>query len=291
MPTPQPAVLAPVATAGRYVTLSLRPGADARGLVHALSKIAIDDAIVVGLGAPLVSAIDGDIPGLHAFRALEGRGVEFPSTQGAVWLAFRGDDAAAVLLRAREVVRELAHWSTIDEEIAAFRYGSGRDLTGFTDGTENPEARAHEVAISAMEGIEGSSFVSVQRWVHDLQHVASLAPAERDDVIGRRLDDDEELADAPDTAHVKRTAQEDFEPPAFMLRRSMPYGSTQEQGLYFVAYGSTLDAFERALHRMAGLDDGIVDALTTMSRAVTGGAYWCPPVSAEGRLDLSAVRG
>lgn len=31
---------------------------------------------------------------------------------------------------------------------------------------------------------------------------------ERDHIIGRRLSDNEELEDAPESAHVKRTAQE-----------------------------------------------------------------------------------
>jgi hypothetical protein len=51
-----------------------------------------------------------------------------------------------------------------------------------------------------------------------------------------------------------------------------------EHGLYFVAYGESLDRFERVLRRMAGLDDGIVDRLLSFTRAVSGGYYWCPPV-------------
>jgi putative iron-dependent peroxidase len=42
------------------------------------------------------------------------------------------------------------------------------------------------------------------------------------------------------------------------------------------------------LRRMLGLDDGIVDALFTFSRPVTGGYYWCPPLR-SGKLDLSAL--
>ena len=98
----------------------------------------------------------------------------------------------------------------------------------------------------------------------------------------------EELPDAPASAHVKRTAQESFDPPAFMLRRSLPWGGAGEQGLYFVAYGATLDAFERALGRMAGREDGVVDALLSFTRALSGGYYWCPPLR-EGRLDLSRL--
>jgi len=88
--------------------------------------------------------------------------------------------------------------------------------------------------------------------------------------------------------HVKRTAQEDYDPPAFMVRRSLPWDSGREQGLEFVAYVNSLDRFEVMMRRMAGLEDGIVDALFQFSRPVSGGYYWCPPLAA-GRLDLSAL--
>jgi putative iron-dependent peroxidase len=39
------------------------------------------------------------------------------------------------------------------------------------------------------------------------------------------------------------------------------------------------------LARMAGLEDGTVDALLGFTRALSGGYYWCPPLH-EGRLDL-----
>ena len=176
--------------------------------------------------------------------------------------------------------------------MGAFVFRGGRDLTGFEDGTENPkDARAVEVAIArGALGLDGSSFVSVQRWVHALDQVEHLTPGEKSHVVGRSFETNEELEDAPPSAHVKRAAQESYEPEAFMLRRSMPYGDSRVQGLYFVAYGASLDPFERVLHRMAGLDDGVPDALFRFSRPVTGGAYWCPPVWGE-HLDLRAIGG
>ena len=68
----------------------------------------------------------------------------------------------------------------------------------------------------------------------------------------------------------------------------MPWGDVREHGLYFVAYAATLDPYERILRRMAGLDDGIPDALLSISRAVTGGYFWCPPLLGD-RLDLRAL--
>ena len=76
--------------------------------------------------------------------------------------------------------------------------------------------------------------------------------------------------------------------PAFMVRRSMPWGGVAENGLNFVAYVRALDRFEVMLRRMAGLEDGIVDGLMNFSRAVSGGYYWCPPTH-DGALDLRAI--
>ena len=56
-------------------------------------------------------------------------------------------------------------------------------------------------------------------------------------MIGRRRADNEELADAPQSAHVKRTAQESFTPEAWLLRRSLPWAGPAGEGLMFVAFG------------------------------------------------------
>jgi putative iron-dependent peroxidase len=202
-----------------------------------------------------------------------------------------GDNRGELLDRARSVHDLLGDGFRLEEEVTTFRYRKGHDLTGYEDGTENPQGdRAVAAAIVSGKGVglDGSSFVAVQRFIHDLMAFHLHSRHEADAIIGRNLETNEELEDAPPTAHVKRSAQESFEPEAFMVRRSMPWGDLRESGLYFVAYGESLDRFERVLRRMAGLDDGIVDALTTFTRAVSGGYYWCPPIL-DGKLDLRAL--
>ena len=142
----------------------------------------------------------------------------------------------------------------------AFRYRTGLDLTGYEDGTENPKGDdAAEAAVVSGHGpgLDGSSFVAVQQWVHDLDRFESFSSQTQDHIIGRRKSDNVELKDGPDAAHVKRTEQEAPEQeapdrPAFLLRRSMPWADAQRAGLVFVAFGSTLDAFEYHLARMVG---------------------------------------
>jgi len=175
----------------------------------------------------------------------------------------------------------------VADTMPTFLY-TGRDLTGYEDGTENPKGKAAVQAaiVASGAGLKGSSFVAVQRWVHALSYFNTHTPAQRDSFIGRRRDTNEEMPRAPLSAHVKRSTQEDFDPPAFMVRRSMPFASGNLQGLEFISYVAELDTFERMMRRMAGLDpDGISDALFRFSRPVTGGYYWCPPVR-SGRLDL-----
>ena len=58
-----------------------------------------------------------------------------------------------------------------------------------------------------------------------------------------------------------------------------------QAGLQFVAFGKSFDAFEAQMKRMAGHDDGIVDAMFRISKPVNGSYYWCPPMRG-GKLDL-----
>ncbi len=290
--THQPGILAPVPAAARYLSFRLRHTADPRVALEALAQRSLGAGAVVGLGGSVVRRLNSDVEGLRELPALAGPGVSSPSTPGGVWCWLRGDDPGEILHRGREIVSDLSPAFEVEEALSAFRYGTGLDLSGYVDGTENPTGDA---ALSAAfvsgqgPGFDGSSFVAVQRWVHDLDALAENSQEERDAIIGRRLSDNEELDDAPPSAHVKRTEQEAFEPPAFVLRRSMPWAEGGAQGLVFVAFGRSLDPFEAQLRRMCGEDDGVVDALFGFTRPVTGASYWCPPITANGQLDLSAL--
>lgn len=293
MSTPQTAILAPVPNAARFLHFSLKPGVeprDALAQVVAMSAAIGTRRAIVGLGEPLVRALGATVDGLRGFPGLAGRGVSVPSTQAALWVAVHADDDGHALDAADAALAALRTSFVLEEEVGAFLYDGGKDLTGYVDGTENPvEERAMKVAlIDGASGRGGGSFVAVQRWVHDIPRFRAWPRAQADAIIGRSLDTNEELAEAPIHAHVKRAAQESFEPPAFMLRRSMPWSEGRSAGLYFVAFGRSFDAFEQISRRMLGLDDGVVDALFSFTRPITGGYFWCPPTLGD-VLDLSRI--
>ena len=233
---------------------------------------------VVGVGLSLVKALNKNVPALRSFPAMTGPGVDVPSTQHALWVWLYGEDRGDVLQRTHRLEQALAPALMLVECTEAFRYQAGHDLTGYEDGTENPLGDDAIAAAFATDAL-GGSYAAIQKWTHDLQCFAGYCQTDQDHMIGRRISDNQEIEDAPEYAHVKRTAQESFEPEAFIVRRSMPWIEGQTQGLMFLAFGHSLDAFEVQMRRMAGLDDGIVDGLFKFSRPVTGGYYWCPPLN------------
>jgi putative iron-dependent peroxidase len=289
----QPAILAPVPAFGHVLVFDVRPGVDPRPALGRLQQELSPTQTVLGLGQPLVLALGAkaQVPGLRAFPVVCGPAVAFPSTQGALWIFVAGADRSDVHDRARAIPVALGPGFVLREEVATFKYRGGRDLTDYEDGTENPKdqlAVAAAITGSGGPGIAGGSFVAGQRYVHDLARFGAMTADARDAIFGRSHATNEELPQAPVSAHVKRTAQESFDPPAFMVRRSMPWGDVTEHGLYFVAYGESPDRFERVLRRMAGLEDGVVDGLLGWTRAASGGYYWCPPVC-DDRIDLRAL--
>ena len=217
-------------------------------------------------------------------------GIEIPSTPQSLWIWLRGTDRGEILHRSRKIEACLADAFTITSVIDSFQYDKNRDLGGYEDGTENPERDdALEAAIdhTDIEGLNGGSFVAVQQWLHDLDVFEQMDKERQDNTFGRHADSNEEF-DAPSSAHVKRTAQEDFEPEAFMIRRSMPWADGMDSGLVFVSFANNLDKFEAVMNRMIGNDDGIIDALFDFTRPINGAYYWCPPTKG-GKLKLSSL--
>ena len=289
MHTAQAAILATVPPVGRYVFFNLAANATPATLRDSLSRLAplVDgDHTLLAVGSQLVAALGATVPGLREFPAMTGHGADVPSTPTALCCWLRGDEKGDLLLQARAIEKAVAPALHFHRAVDAFRYklgasGHGRDLTGYEDGTENPDGdEAVEAALVQGQGagLDGSSFVAMQQWVHDMDAFEATSGTERDHIMGRNLQTNDELEDAPESAHVKRTEQESFTPEAFVLRRSMPWALGQKMGLMFVAFGHSLDAYEVQMRRMAGEEDGTIDGLFKISKPVSGSYLWCPPM-------------
>jgi len=291
MNTVQSGILSDETHLARYMTFNLVDVEAVKDALLELQKIADGESVVVGFGLSLVTALGVEIQGLHVMPVNTAAGLDIPATPCAMWLWLRGHDRGELFHRSKSLEELLVSAFELTDVVDSFQYNDNRDLSGYVDGTENPEGDAAiEAAIvqGQGEGLDGSSFVAVQQWVHDFDMLDSMTEEEKDNSIGRHISDNEEFDEAPEFAHVKRAAQESYDPEAFILRRSMPWTEGVNGGLVFVAFGKSFDAFEAILNRMLGHEDGIHDALFNFTKPITGAYFWCPAMK-NGQLDLSQL--
>ena len=172
----------------------------------------------------------------------------------------------------------------LDERVC-FRYFDGRDITGFIDGTENPQFpddRAEVALLGEDSGIfQDGSFIFAQRYAHNLEKWKKLKVDTQEQVMGRTKLESIELDDEvkPENAHVSRTVVEDEEGEEMeILRHSLPYGDGRgDQGLFFIAYTKDLKIIDAMLERMFGTSgDGIHDRLLHFVTPLDGAYYFAP---------------
>ena len=218
----QPAILEPAPSPARFVSFALHAGAEPAAVLRALAAVPHDPKTVVGIGLPLAERLGRPIAGLRAFP---GDVPPFPSTQHALWVWMAHGDASRLFDAGRALAGRFRGLLDVVDEVDAFGYREGRDLSGFVDGTENPKG---EEAVQAAI-IAGAGPRARRRQLRRgpalgarLDAVNRMTVAARAAAVGRDPETDVELADAPVSAHVKRTAQESLDPPAHILRRSMP---------------------------------------------------------------------
>ncbi|NNG14678.1 MAG: Dyp-type peroxidase, partial [Gammaproteobacteria bacterium] len=246
MKTAQGAILANETRLARYMFFAIHNQGAVVNCLHALAEQVDGEKTLLAIGESLTRALATDVPGLKTFPAQSGSAVDVPSTPAALCCWLRGDDRGELFHRSGQIADLLSPGFELMDVQDSFQYDANRDLSGYEDGTENPEgeeAVAAAIVQGQGAGMDGSSFLAIQQWLHDFDQLQAMSETERDDVIGRHIADNEEFDEAPDSAHVKRAAQESFEPEAFMLRRSMPWADGMDAGLMFVAFGKSFEAF------------------------------------------------
>jgi len=240
--------------------------------------------LVLGFGRALWEVLSPGAapPALQPFRTLTGRdGKSVPSAQNDLWLWLGGLARDTVFEASRLVDGRLRAVAVRRLEQPGFVYRDSRDLTGFIDGTANPEDDERlEVALvpEGRPGAGGSHLIAM-RWLHDLAAFHALPVSEQERVFGRTKADSEELseADKPPTAHIARMEVEVDGEEQEIFRRSVPFATLDEPGLYFLAFSADPGRFDLMLRRMFGLtEDGLVDRLTDFSRCVHAGTYFAP---------------
>ena len=202
-------------------------------------------------------------------------GFTMPATQHDAVLWISGSAYDVVFDMSREAIAALEKIAAVAEETSSWSYHHDRDLTGFIDGSENPTlVEAPEVAL-VPDGRPGAggSILLLQKWLHDSSTWEALPVARQEEIIGRRKPDSIELDPKPPDSHVARNDQDDF---GKIFRRNMAFGTVTEHGTMFVGFSSDQRRLAEMLRSMAGIRDGVRDALTYYTHPLTGAYYFVP---------------
>jgi porphyrinogen peroxidase len=300
MNTPQGGIFALGTASHAYLEFDLQPGKSANDLVAAMADLR-EPRTTIG-GVNLVSGFrpelwrglvpDGLPPDLAGFdHDLVGvDGYLMPATQHDAVLWLSGGSYDVVFDEARQAINELASLTSIADETSSWSYRRYRDLTGFVDGTKNPSLlEAPNVALipDAKPGA-GGTILLLQQWAHDVTAWESLPEASQEQVIGRTKPESIELDPQPHDSHVARTDQEVF---GNIFRRNMPYGTVTDHGTMFVGFSADQRPLRAMLDSMAGVTDGVRDALTRYTRPLTGAYYFIPSTEAIRRFTTTEATG
>jgi putative iron-dependent peroxidase len=202
-------------------------------------------------------------------------GFTMPATQHDAVLWLSGSAYDVVFDTARAAIAALAGIAEVTEETSSWPYQHDRDLTGFIDGTENPtliEAPGYVLIPEGQPGA-GGTVLLLQKWTHDVAAWEALTVVDQELVMGRRKPDSVELDDKPADSHVAKNDQDTF---GHIFRRNTPYGTVTDHGTMFVGFASEQRPLRAMLESMAGVHDGVLDALTRFTTPLTGAYYFVP---------------
>ena len=224
---------------------------------------------------------------LSQFPAMSCEDRTAPTENYDLYIEIRSDRADVNHIVGTKVCALLADSVELIEQVRAFRFLDGRDLTGFVDGTENPRGQhRRDIALLSDQqdaDFSGGSFLHIQRYRHNLNLWNTLEVKDQEDVFARtKIDNDEYTTENKlPTSHIKRTNLKDEDGNSIeIMRQSMPYGDMKLQGLFFVSYCQSPKPFEKILNSMIyGDSAGNFDHLLKYTQAETGAAFFAPSLN------------
>ena len=295
MATPQEAILTGLGEHQWYVHLSRTEGADLGVIKAALAALRADCAaqgvnLCILVGPGLLPELTDDIPA--DFQAYPGYnspdGKEAKATQEELLIWVHSDHKDRNWDTQFKFRTAVAGHMAVARETIAWIYGNSQDLTGFIDGTGNPDDdRQYECGI-VPDGSAGAggAFAIAQRWIHDLTYFNGLSLNDQENVFGRKKADSERLATQVPTSHLSHvelhegaTGDESTPKRGEMVRRSTPYAMPDGTvGLYFMGFCREQAPLRERMEAIYGMNGNARDALTDYSTPASGAFYFAPSI-------------
>lgn len=295
MATPQRAILTALGEHQWYLHMSRTEGADLGVIKEALASVRADaesqgvEACLM-FGPTLLADLTDDIP--EDFQPYPGYSSEdgkvAKATQEELLLWVHSDHKDRNWNTQYQLRTALKGHMAVARETIAWIYGASLDLTGFIDGTGNPEPHRQQECAIVPDGSPGAggSHAIAQRWVHDLDYFFSLSPDDQENLFGRTRANSVRLDKQVPTSHLSHVELRDGETADAskpkrneIVRRSTPYALHDGTvGLYFLGFCKDQAPLRERMEAIYGMNGQVRDALTDYSTPASGSFYFAPSV-------------
>jgi len=297
MANPQHAILTDLTKYQWYTHFSRTEGADLGVIKQALKKARTAGAdvgvmtplnVCILFGPTLLADLTDDIPNdfqpYPGYESPDGKVAKATQEELLLWIHSADKDLCwETQFNFRTAV---AGHMTVARETPTFIYRNSLDLTGFIDGTGNPEPEHQHGKAIVPDGQPGAggSFCIAQRWVHDLAYFNSLSLDDQQNLFGRTKNDSTRLAKQVPTSHLSHvelragdTADDTKPKRGEMVRRSTPYAFHDGTvGLYFMGFCKDQAPLRERMEAIYGMKGQARDALTDYSTPASGSFYFAP---------------
>jgi putative iron-dependent peroxidase len=295
MATPQGAILMALGEHQWYVHMSRTEGADLGVIKSALTDLRRDCeaqgvACCLMFGPTLLADLTNDIPEdfqpYPGYASADGKEAKATQEELLVWVhSAHKDRNWNTQYKFRTAV---AGHMAVARETIAWVWDGSLDLTGFIDGTGNPEPERQRECAIIPDGKPGAggAFSIAQRWVHDLKYFNGLSLADQENLFGRTKSDSTRLDKQVPTSHLSHVELRDGETADAskskrneIVRRSTPYALHDGTvGLYFLGFCKDQAPLRERMEAIYGMNGQVRDALTDYSTPASGSFYFAPSV-------------
>jgi putative iron-dependent peroxidase len=295
MATPQGSILTSLGEHQWYVHMSRTEGADLGVIKPALTKLRHEcDSegvqLCVMFGPTLLADLTNDIPAdfqpYPGYSSADGKEAKATQEELLIWVhSDHKDRNWHTQFNFRTAV---AGHMNVARETIAWIYGASLDLTGFIDGTGNPEPENQRAAAIVPDGSPGAggAFAIAQRWVHDLKYFNGLSLEDQQNLFGRTKKESARLDKQVPTSHLSHVELRDGETADAskakrneIVRRSTPYALHDGTvGLYFLGFCKDQAPLRERMEAIYGMNGQVRDALTDYSTPASGSFYFAPSV-------------
>ncbi|WP_306523960.1 Dyp-type peroxidase [Rheinheimera sp.] len=224
---------------------------------------------------------------LQSFPPLVVDDLDMPASPFDLLLQIRSDRYDVLHLAAQQCFQLLQPHVEVQEQIHAFRYMDGRDLTGFIDQPGAPKGkRKRELALVSEDNdplFAGGSYLHFQRYRLDLNRWQQLTQNQQELIMGYKKMDGSFIASAQlsGQSHAVTAALTSEESRVLpLLFQNMPYGQLKVQGMLTLGFSADGRAYLQWLkNRMGQSGQQNYDLLLDYVQADCGAAFFAPSIS------------